>query len=135
MLPPLPPRKWLQSDLQLLVRGDEELVPAVRRAQAQDDLAAAANDLGGDMHEGLPEAFPFPAHDLRRQRELGDPLAEVPGEPGDLEPGAVTVELGDRHAPSGEAGAELLETFSWLRNSRHRERRNRGIVNAETAAS
>jgi hypothetical protein len=102
-------RRVARSNLQLLVRGDQELVPAVCRAHAQHDLAAAANDLGGDVHEGLPKPLPFPAHDLRGQRELGDPLAEVPGEPRDLEPGAVAVELGDRHAPRGEARAELLD--------------------------
>src|SRR5436189_3821157 len=78
-------------ELELLMRGDEKPAPAVRRAEAQDNLPATPNDLGGDVHEGLPEAFPLPAHDLAGEGELRDPLAEIPGEPGDLEPGAVAV--------------------------------------------
>src|ERR1044071_8421089 len=81
----------------------------MRGAEAQHDLLATADDLGGDVHEGLAEALPLPAHDLGGEGQQGDPLAEVPGEPGDLEPRAVAVELGDRHPPGGEAGSELLD--------------------------
>ena len=62
------------------MRGDE-LVPAVSSAEANDDLPAATNDLRGDIHEGLSEALPLPAHDLRGKGELGDPLAEMPSAP------------------------------------------------------
>src|SRR5258708_11129496 len=103
------PGAWSGSDLQPLMRRDEELVPAVGCAEAQDDLPAAADDLGGDVHKGLAEALPLPAHDLGGECQQGDPLAEVPGEPGDLKPGAVAVEFGDRHPPCGESGPELVD--------------------------
>src|SRR5215813_8158148 len=88
---------WSGSDLQLLMCRDEELMPAMRSAEAQHDLPAAADDLGRDVHEGLAEALPLPTHDLGGEGQQRDPLAEVPGQPGDLEPCAVAVELGDRH--------------------------------------
>src|SRR5437868_5667599 len=100
---------WSGSDLQLLMRRDEELVPAMRSAEAQEDLPAPADDLGGDVHKGLAEALPLPAHDLGGEGQQGDPLAEVPGEPGDLEPRAIAVEFRDRHPPRGESGSELLD--------------------------
>lgn len=60
------------------MRRDEQLVPAMRGAEAQHDLPAAADDLGSGVHEGLAEALPLPAHDLGGESQEGDPLAEVP---------------------------------------------------------
>src|SRR5262245_24327911 len=77
------------SNLQLLMGGDEVVVPAMRGAEAQQDLPAATNDVGSGVHEGEAEAFPLPAHDLGREGEQGDPLAEVPSQSGDLEPRTV----------------------------------------------
>lgn len=46
-LPPAPSRS----------RRTNTLVPAMRGAEVQDDLPAAADDLGGDVHKGPAEAL------------------------------------------------------------------------------
>jgi hypothetical protein len=47
-------------------------------------------DLGSDVNKVAAKALPLPAHDLRGQSDLRDPLAEIPGQSGDLEPCRVT---------------------------------------------
>jgi hypothetical protein len=73
------------------------------------ELYRVLNRLVGEVNEVAAESFPLPAHDLRRQSDLGDPLPEVPGEPGDLQPCRVALKLCHRHAPSRDPFAELLD--------------------------
>ncbi len=47
-------------------------------------------DLGSDVNKVAAKELPVPAHDLRRQSDLRDPLTEIPGQSGDLEPCRVT---------------------------------------------
>src|SRR6266511_2185194 len=54
------------------------------------------------------KAFPLPAHHLRGQSDLGNPLAEIPSQPGDLEPDRVAPKLRHRHAPSRDPLAKLF---------------------------
>ena len=44
----------------------------------------ALQDLGSDVDKVAAKAFPLPAHDLTGQSELGNPLAEIPSQSGDL---------------------------------------------------
>src|SRR6266498_2001009 len=89
--------------------GDENSVPPVARADPQRDLTAATKHLCRDIDEGLTEALPLPANGLFGKREQRDPLRDVPRQARDLEPSAVAIELGDRHPPSSQAFAELLD--------------------------
>ena len=95
--------------LQPCVRGEELGQMAMRTGKSHDQPSSRLQYLGRHVDEVAAESLPLPAHDLRGKRELGDPLAEVPGEPGDLEPRAVAVELGDQHSSGGKAGSELLD--------------------------
>lgn len=77
------------------------------RAQNPDSgLASDADQLCWEVDEGSPKALPFPARHLLGQIELGDPLAEIPREAGDLQPGRVATHLGHGHAPGCNTRAE-----------------------------
>ena len=80
---------------------------AVRSADPEPDLRGFAQDLGGHHDEGLAKPLPLPADDFGRERKLRDPLAQVPGQARDLQPGAVARELGDGIAPRRDSAAEL----------------------------
>src|SRR5688572_10900855 len=66
-------------------------------------------DLGSDVDKMAAKAFPLPAHYLARQSDLGDPLAEIPSQPGDLEPCRVAHKLRHWHTPPGDPLAKLLD--------------------------
>src|SRR6266566_2277651 len=82
---------------------------AMRVGELHDQAPPLFEHLGGDVNEMAAEAFPLPAHDLGGQRQLRDPLAQVPGQPGDLKPCPVAHKLCHRHAPACDPGAELLD--------------------------
>jgi len=54
--------------LELLTSSDEGRCEAMAIAQPDPDLAAALNNLGGEVDVCLPKSLPFPAHYFRRHR-------------------------------------------------------------------
>src|SRR5512147_2777737 len=65
-------------------------------------------DLGCDVDKVTAKAFPLPARHLAGQGDLGNPLAEIPSQPGDLEPCRVAPKLRHRHAPTSDPLTKLL---------------------------
>src|SRR5512132_2762008 len=55
------------------------------------------------------KALPLPAHHLTGQSDLSNPLAEIPSQPRDLEPGRIAPKLRHRHAPARDPLAKLLD--------------------------
>ena len=84
------------------------------------------NNLGRHVDEGTAKAFPLPTHDLGRQGELSDPLAEIPGEAADLEPGAVAIKLGHGHRTDIK---ELRDLIWQLINERANQPRQKPNAN------
>ncbi len=81
---------------------------AMRAADSEPDQRRPPQDLGGHDDEGTTKPLPLPADHLGRERKLRDPLAQVPGQACDFQPGAVARELGHGIAPSCDPAAELL---------------------------
>src|SRR3990172_12074151 len=68
---------------------DVEQIP-MRSRKPYHQAMPFLQDLGSDVNKVAAKALPVPAHDLRRQSDLRDPLTEIPGQSGDLEPCRVT---------------------------------------------
>src|SRR5687768_14588054 len=66
-------------------------------------------NLGGDVDKVAAKSFPLPTYHLAGQGDLCDPLAEIPGQSGDLKPGRVAHKLRHRHAPPGNPVTKLLD--------------------------
>lgn len=108
-----------RSDLQSLVSRDQLACEGMLTEDSDTELTCGAHDLDGQSDECSTKALPLPARDLLSERHLGDPLAQVPGESGDLEPSRVASHLRDGHAPRGdtrpESGDEVLLITSFVR--------------------
>ena len=87
------------------MRGDPRRVPAVCRADPDDELLpTGADDLRGGVAERLAKPLPLPAHD--GEDELHDRRAEVPGQARALSSQALLAPRPIRHA--AKSGSELL---------------------------
>src|SRR5437016_12892560 len=66
-------------------------------------------DVGSDVDKVTAKALRLPTHHLAGQGDLGNPLAEIPSQPGELEPCRVAHEVRHRHAPPGDPLTQLLD--------------------------
>lgn len=97
------------SGLQPNMSSEDVGQKSMRSGKPHHQAPPALQDLGSDIDKVAAKAFPLPAHDLTGQSELGNPLAEIPSQPGDLEPGRVAPKLRHRHAPPGDPVTQLLD--------------------------
>ncbi len=93
--------------LEAHVSREELTGEAMRAADSKPDLRRSPKDLGRHDDERVAKSLPLPADHLGRKRELRDPLAQVPGQARDLQPGAAARKLGHGIAPSRDPAAEL----------------------------
>src|SRR5688572_13784047 len=89
--------------------GEDVGQKPMRSRKPHHQAPSALQDLGSDINKVAAKAFPLPAHHLAGQSDLGDPLAEIPSQPSDLEPCRVAHKLRHRHAPAGDPLAKLLD--------------------------
>ena len=75
-------------NLQPRVGGENLGQIAMRVGKLHDQATAFFQHFGGDVNEMAPEALPLPAHHFGGQRQLRNPLAQIPGQAGDLKPRA-----------------------------------------------
>jgi hypothetical protein len=118
------------SDQRLLMRGDQRRVPAVCRADPDDEMPTGVDDLRGGVDERLANASPSARPRVARA------TCRAPSQASDLEPGAVAIELRDRDPSRDDAPPAVVSA----RSSCHRAPRpesatRRGRIAAPVAAS
>src|SRR6267142_5311322 len=88
--------------------GEDVGQKPMRSGKPYYQATPALQDLGRKVDKMAAKSFPLPAHHLCGQSDLGNPLAEIPSQPGDLEPGRIAPKLRHRHAPAGDPLAKLF---------------------------
>jgi len=94
---------------ELVGRPDELRRPAMRRADAHNNLACDLYDLGRKVNEGMTKPFPLPAQGLARQGDQAQPRPQTPRDLRAHQKRAVGQEPARRHAESVQAVLGLLD--------------------------
>src|SRR5438093_6945721 len=89
--------------------GEDVGQKPMRSGKPHHQAPPGLQDLGSDINKVAPKALPLPAHHFAGQGDLGNPLAEIPSQPGNLQPCRVAHKLRHRHAPPGDPVAKLLD--------------------------